>query len=62
VGSGVEAIALEASVELGGDETSDDETPRFERVVHDLDVVFDGMGGEIQKQSWKVWKNGGILV
>ncbi|MGH8585072.1 MAG: zinc-binding dehydrogenase [Gammaproteobacteria bacterium] len=31
-------------------------------VVHDVDVVFDTIGGDTQKRSWKVLKKGGILV
>ncbi|MDQ3776685.1 MAG: zinc-binding dehydrogenase, partial [Pseudomonadota bacterium] len=28
----------------------------------DVDVVFDTIGGDTQKRSWKVLKKGGILV
>ena len=47
---------------LGADETIDYQTTRFEDVVHDVDVVFDTIGGDTQKRSWKVLKKGGILV
>ena len=47
---------------LGADETLDYQTTRFEDVVHDVDVVFDTIGGDTQKRSWKVLKKGGILV
>jgi NADPH:quinone reductase-like Zn-dependent oxidoreductase len=48
--------------ELGADEAIDYQSTRFEDVVHDVDVVFDTIGGETQKHSWKVLKKGGILV
>jgi NADPH:quinone reductase-like Zn-dependent oxidoreductase len=48
--------------ELGADEAVNYEKTRFEDVLHNIDVVLDTMGGEIQKRSWKVLKKGGILV
>jgi NADPH:quinone reductase-like Zn-dependent oxidoreductase len=48
--------------QLGVDEPIDYEKARFEDVVHDVDVVFDPIGGDTQKRSWKVLKKGGILV
>src|SRR5213596_3737649 len=48
--------------QLGVDEPVDYEKTRFEDVVHDVDVVFDPIGGETQKRSWKTLKKGGILV
>jgi NADPH:quinone reductase-like Zn-dependent oxidoreductase len=48
--------------ELGVDETIDYEKTRFEDVVHHVDVVFDTIGGDTQKRSWKVLKKGGMLV
>jgi NADPH:quinone reductase-like Zn-dependent oxidoreductase len=48
--------------ELGVDEAIDYEKTRFEDVVHDVDVVLDTIGGEVQERSWKVLKKGGILV
>ena len=47
---------------LRADETLDYQTTRLEDVVHDVDVVFDTIGGDTQKRSWKVLKKGGILV
>jgi NADPH:quinone reductase-like Zn-dependent oxidoreductase len=47
---------------LGAAETIDYETTRFEDVVHEVDVVFDTIGGDTQKRSWQVLKKGGILV
>lgn len=48
--------------ELGADETVDYQTTRFENAVHDVNVVFDTIGGDTQKRSWKVLKKSGILV
>jgi len=42
--------------QLGVDEAFDYEKTRFEDVVHDLDVVFDPIGGDTQKRSWKTLK------
>jgi NADPH:quinone reductase-like Zn-dependent oxidoreductase len=49
-------------LELGVDEVIDYQTTPFEDVVHNVDVVLDTMGGDIQKRSWKVLAKGGILV
>ncbi len=48
--------------ELGVDEPIDYEETQFEDLVRDVDVVFDTMGGDTQKRSWKVLKKGGFLV
>jgi len=48
--------------ELGVDEAIDYEKTRFENAVHDVDVVFDTIGGEVQQRSWRVLKKSGILV
>ncbi len=48
--------------DLGADELIDYTTTRFEDVVHDVDMVFDTMAGEVQKRSWKTLKPGGVLV
>lgn len=48
--------------ELGADEVIDYKTTNFEEVLHDYDVVFDTMGGEIQTKSYQVLKKGGRLV
>ncbi|MEO6697322.1 MAG: NADP-dependent oxidoreductase [Gammaproteobacteria bacterium] len=47
---------------LGADEVIDYTKTRFEDGVHDLDVVFDTVGEEVQQRSWKVLKKGGVLV
>jgi NADPH:quinone reductase-like Zn-dependent oxidoreductase len=48
--------------ELGVDEPADYEKVRFENIVHDVDVVFDTVGGDTQERSWKVLNKSGILV
>jgi NADPH:quinone reductase-like Zn-dependent oxidoreductase len=47
---------------LGADLTIDYEKTRFDRLVCDADVVFDTIGGDTLKRSWKVLKKGGMLV
>jgi len=47
---------------LGVDEFIDYNTTPFEKAVNNVDVVFDLIGGETQKRSWQVLKEGGILV
>ena len=48
--------------ELGADEVIAYQNVRFEDKVRDVDVVFDTIGGETQTRSWKVVKQGGVLV
>lgn len=48
--------------ELGADEVIDYNTTRFEDVVSNVDLVVDGMAGEVRERSWKTLKPGGILV
>jgi len=47
---------------LGADQVIDYTTTPFEEVVHDVDVVFDTVGGEALARSWQVVKNGGVVV
>jgi NADPH:quinone reductase-like Zn-dependent oxidoreductase len=47
---------------LGADEVIDYKTQKFSELVHDADVVFDTLGGEVQESSWSVLKRGGMLV
>jgi NADPH:quinone reductase-like Zn-dependent oxidoreductase len=47
---------------LGADEIIDYRSVNFKDVVHDVDVVFDTIGGKVQEDSWAVLKPGGILV
>jgi NADPH:quinone reductase-like Zn-dependent oxidoreductase len=47
---------------LGADQVIDYRATRFEDVICDVDVVFDGVGGETTDRSWKVLKPSGKLV
>src|SRR5205085_6210692 len=48
--------------ELGADQVIDYKTQNFEDLLHDYDSVFDTVGGETYKRSFKVLKKGGIIV
>jgi NADPH:quinone reductase-like Zn-dependent oxidoreductase len=48
--------------ELGADEFIDYTTTRFEDVVHEVDFIFDTVGGDTLQRSWQVIKPGGVLV
>jgi NADPH:quinone reductase-like Zn-dependent oxidoreductase len=47
---------------LGVDEPIDYTQQRFEDVARNIDIVLDTLGGETQERSWKVLRQGGILV
>ncbi|WP_242823990.1 NADP-dependent oxidoreductase [Sulfobacillus thermosulfidooxidans] len=47
---------------LGADDVIDYESQAFERVVEDVDVVLDTIGGTVQEKSFGVLRPGGILV
>jgi NADPH:quinone reductase-like Zn-dependent oxidoreductase len=47
---------------LGAHETIDYQATRFEKIARDLDVVFDGVGGDTLQRSWDVLKKNGKLV
>jgi NADPH:quinone reductase-like Zn-dependent oxidoreductase len=47
---------------LGADQTIDYRTTRFEDVVHDVDVVFDCVGGDLATRSMPIITKGGRLV
>jgi NADPH:quinone reductase-like Zn-dependent oxidoreductase len=48
--------------ELGANELIDYTTTRFEEVVHNVDLLFDLVGGDTLHRSWQVIKPGGALV
>jgi NADPH:quinone reductase-like Zn-dependent oxidoreductase len=48
--------------DLGADEFIDYSSTRFENVAHDVDVVFDTVGGDTLERSWSVVKPGGMVV
>lgn len=47
---------------LGADDIIDYKSVNFKDVVHDVDVVFDTVGGQVQEDSYDVLKREGILV
>jgi NADPH:quinone reductase-like Zn-dependent oxidoreductase len=53
---------LEFAHALGADQVVDYKAQRFEDVVEPVDVVFDLVAGETQERSWKVLKQGGVIV
>ena len=48
--------------ELGASVVIDYTNTRFEDEVHDVDLVFDTVGGDTLQRSWQVMKPGGVLV
>ncbi|MCY4486748.1 MAG: NADP-dependent oxidoreductase [Deltaproteobacteria bacterium] len=48
--------------ELGVDDVIDYNATRFEEAVSGVDVVLDGVGGEVQERSWPVIRRGGVLA
>ncbi|WP_310991690.1 NADP-dependent oxidoreductase [Aequorivita marina] len=48
--------------EMGADEFIDYTTTDFKKVVRNMDVVFDPIGGDTHKNSYQVLKEGGFLV
>jgi alcohol dehydrogenase len=48
--------------ELGASQVIDYKTQNFEDILNDYDAVFDTIGGETYKRSFKVLKKGGIIV
>ncbi|MFQ7236932.1 MAG: NADP-dependent oxidoreductase, partial [Enterococcus hulanensis] len=48
--------------ELGADQVIDYHTTDFSEVLEDIDLVFDTMGGDVQKDSFKVLNRDGRLI
>ena len=48
--------------ELGADQVIDYKTENFEDIVHDYDAVFDTVGGDAYKRSFKVLKKGSGMI
>jgi NADPH:quinone reductase-like Zn-dependent oxidoreductase len=48
--------------QLGADEVIDHRTAAFEKVVREVDLVLDTVGGETLRRSWSVLRRGGVLV
>jgi len=53
---------IELVKSLGADEVIDYKTTDFEKVVQDVDMVLDLVGGETQIKSYSVIKKGGFLL
>jgi NADPH:quinone reductase-like Zn-dependent oxidoreductase len=49
-------------MQLGAEQVIDYATQRFEDVVRDVDLVFDGVGGDTFQRSWNVLKPTGRLI
>jgi len=47
---------------LGVDQVIDYKTSHYEKMVSDVDLVFDAIGGESKSLGWKVLKPGGAFV
>jgi NADPH:quinone reductase-like Zn-dependent oxidoreductase len=47
---------------LGADQIIDYAASRFEDVAHDVDVVFDLVGGDTLTRSWRVVREDGVVV
>src|SRR2546429_669308 len=56
------ASSFDLCRKLGADEVIDYHAQRFEEMLSDYDVVFDTLGGDVQKRSFSVLKRGGTLV
>jgi NADPH:quinone reductase-like Zn-dependent oxidoreductase len=48
--------------QLGANELIDYTSQRFENVVSDIDVVFDGVGGDTFDRSFRVLRPGGRMI
>ncbi|SRR6266487_833526 len=48
--------------ELGADQIIDYNSQKFEDLLQDYDAVFDTIGGDTYKRSFKVLKKGGIII
>ena len=48
--------------ELGTDQVIDYKSQNFEDILHDYDAVFDTVGGETYRRSFKVLKKGGGII
>ena len=47
---------------IGADEVVDYTKVAFEDVIHDVDVVFETVGGDVTARSWSTLKPGGLMV
>ena len=56
------ASSFDLLMDLGAHDVIDYKKTDFENRVHDVDVVFDTVGGNTLERSWKVLRRGGRLV
>ncbi len=47
---------------LGAESAIDYKATPFEKVIHDMDVVMDTVGGDVIERSWQVLRPNGVLV
>lgn len=59
---GTGSVNLPLVRELGAHEMIDYSTTAFDKVVRDVDVVLDLVGGDTLQRSWAVLKPGGLLL
>jgi NADPH:quinone reductase-like Zn-dependent oxidoreductase len=59
---GTASINLDLLKELKVEEAIDYSKTPFETVAHDVDVVLDTIGGDVQQRSYATLKSGGMLV
>src|SRR5512133_2784018 len=62
VATTVSANDKEFVQELGADQVIDYKSQNFEDLLHDYDAVFDTVGGETYRRSFKVLKKGGGII
>ncbi|KAK4194341.1 hypothetical protein QBC40DRAFT_302210 [Triangularia verruculosa] len=66
VGAHVIALASaqhhSALAELGASQVVDYNTPDWERLISDVDVVFDTVGGDVLAKTWETVKEDGVIV
>jgi NADPH:quinone reductase-like Zn-dependent oxidoreductase len=60
--STVSSDQIDTARELGADRPIDYRREEFESVAHDVDIVFDLLGGEIGERSLACLKPGGVLI
>ena len=53
---------IELARRLGADEVIDHTVQDFTEVLHDVDIVIDTVGGEVEERSLSVLRPGGLLV
>jgi NADPH:quinone reductase-like Zn-dependent oxidoreductase len=62
VATTVRANDMQFVKELGADEIIDYQTQNFDELLHEYDAVYDNVGGETYARSFKILKNGGMIV